>query len=66
MKLGVMICAFRAKDSIKGIIKQYEGIADKIVVAVSKKSWKGNLEDEGTFEEALETSATVLYDYWKE
>lgn len=66
MKLGVMICAFRAKDSIKGIIKQYEGIADKIVVAVSKKSWKGNLEDEGTFEEALETSATVLYDFWKE
>lgn len=60
-----MICAFRAKDQIEGIIRQYEGVADKIVVAVSKKSWKGNLYDEGTFEEATKTSATVIFDYWE-
>lgn len=65
MKLGVAICAFRAKDQIRGVIRQYEGVADRIVVAVSRRSWMNGMADNGTFEEAIDTSAVVGYDDWK-
>lgn len=64
MKLGILITSFRNKKEIKEIIKQYEGIADRIVVTVSEKAWFGDFYDNGTTKEAEETSATVHEFYW--
>lgn len=64
MKLGVSITAFREKHIVP-IIKQYEGIADKIVVSVSKKPWFGNLKPDDTARRAVEeTSACVISKPW--
>lgn len=64
MKLGVSITAFREKHIIP-IIHQYEGIADKIVVAVSKTPWFGPIKPDNTAEKAYNTSAIVLEYDWK-
>lgn len=64
MKLGVSITAFNEKD-IVSIIQQYEGIADKIIVAVSEKPWFGDVKADDTFERALTTTAKVFKKDWR-
>lgn len=64
MKLGVSITAFREKDIVP-IIQQFEGIADKIIVSVSKRPWYGELEGDDTAHRALEdTSACIIQKAW--
>lgn len=61
MKLGVSITAFR-EPLIKQAIKQYEGIADKIIVSCAKKSWYNDMDNDDTADKARKTSATVFED----
>lgn len=65
MKLGVSITAFREKNIVP-IIKQYEGIADKIMVGVSKSPWNGSYRGDLTAERAVnETGACVIQKSWR-
>lgn len=65
MKLGVSICAFNEKQIVP-VIKQYEGIADRIMVAISKKPWEGDYEPDDTVIRAVkETKAFVTYQDWR-
>ena len=58
MKLGVSITAFREDDVVESI-KQYEGIADRILVSCPKKSWFNGYDNDDTAKRARTTSATV-------
>lgn len=65
MKLGIQILAFREKNRIIPCIEQYYDIADKIVVAVSKKPWHSILKADNTLELAKQTSADVYGGSWE-
>lgn len=65
MKLGVSITAFNEKDIVKAI-KQYEGIADRIVVTVSEDPWYGDYTpDDTAIKCVMETSAIVCRQSWE-
>lgn len=64
MKLGVSITAFREKNIVP-IIKQYEGVVDRIVVTVGKAPWKGGHMADDTARRAVEqTGAIVISKEW--
>ncbi len=64
-KLGVQIIAFNEKRLIIPSILQYEGIADKVVVGVSKKPWFGDIKPDSTYYLAKTTQAEVYSGEWK-
>lgn len=63
MKLGVLITAFNEKHIIP-MIEQYQGIADRIVVTVSRDPWCGEHTHDDTAERALTTGEIVIHKSW--
>lgn len=64
MKIGVSITAFN-EPLIVPIIKQYEDIADRVVVTVSKKPWYGDYEKDNTAYRAVrDTRSYVIHKEW--
>lgn len=60
-----MIVAFREERLIKQCINQFNEIADKVVVAVSTKPWRGSLKPDNTYKLAKSTFAKVKKGRWK-
>lgn len=65
MRLGVMIAAYREERFIEAAIRQYQGIADRIIVGIGKKPWKGNLPPDDTEKIARKTGAQVYVEDWE-
>lgn len=66
MKLGVSIIAYNEAENIKACIRNWEGVADRIVVLVSVTPWNGSpVGEDNTYLLAKQTSAEVVLGCWK-
>lgn len=63
-KLGVHIVAFNEERNIVPVIKQFEPLGIKTVVAVSMKPWHTGLAADNTYELAKTTNAEVYKGDW--